>query len=201
MNYRTLYPSDLPAPQKSIHAIQPNKALQPTPSRFAGWGCSDPLSAAHLRVGLIARSGWLSLTLGIMKMKIIAIVAVALFSSTCIVAQPGFKQIAQIDIVDEEQADEEILYSSDFFFNDGPNSIRLTNPPVQIVIFGPDFCPMIRGNHFFFRGFDGDPKSLLNFRVTFTRGTSPTDSDFADYSYHPNSIGTSTYISWSVPWL
>ncbi len=42
----------------------PNKALQPTPSRFAGWGCSDPLLAAHLRVGSIARSGWLSLTFG-----------------------------------------------------------------------------------------------------------------------------------------
>ncbi len=42
----------------------PNKALQPTPSRFAGWGCSVPLLAAHLGVGLIARSGWLSLTFG-----------------------------------------------------------------------------------------------------------------------------------------
>ena len=40
-----------------------NKALQPTPSRFAGWGCSDPLLAAHLRVGSVTRSGWLSLTL------------------------------------------------------------------------------------------------------------------------------------------
>ncbi len=45
-----------------VKAYRPNKALQPTPSRFAGWGCSVPLLAAHLRVGLIARSGWLSLT-------------------------------------------------------------------------------------------------------------------------------------------
>ncbi len=44
--------------------MMPNKALQPTPSRFAGWGCSDPLLAAHLRVGSITRSEWLSLTLG-----------------------------------------------------------------------------------------------------------------------------------------
>ncbi len=42
---------------------KPNKALQPTPSRFAGRGCSVPLLAAHLRVGSVTRSGWLSLTL------------------------------------------------------------------------------------------------------------------------------------------
>ncbi len=40
-----------------------NKALQPTPSRFAGWGCSVPLLAAHVKVGTVIRSGWLSLTL------------------------------------------------------------------------------------------------------------------------------------------
>ncbi len=50
--------------------IQPNKALQPTPSRFAGWGCSVPLLAAHRGVGLIARSGWLSLTFGFEKYEI-----------------------------------------------------------------------------------------------------------------------------------
>ena len=47
----------------SVYRNEPNKALQPTPSRFAGWGCSVPPLAAHLGVGSVARSGWLSLTL------------------------------------------------------------------------------------------------------------------------------------------
>ncbi len=49
---------------RSLNRCASNKTLQPTPSRFAGWGCSVPLLAAHLRVGSIIRSGWLSLTLG-----------------------------------------------------------------------------------------------------------------------------------------
>ncbi len=79
----------------------PNKALQPTPSRFAGWGCSDPLLAAHLRVGLIARSGWLSLTLGpkytmrhtallFIFLTIVAIAVNALFWDRCFDAGTGF---------------------------------------------------------------------------------------------------------------
>ena len=42
----------------------PNKALQPTPSRFALRGCADPLPAVYHQLPHFARSGWLSLTLG-----------------------------------------------------------------------------------------------------------------------------------------
>ncbi len=54
---------------RRLNRCASNKALQPTPSRFAGWACSFPLLAAHLRVGLIARSGWLSLTFGFHTMS------------------------------------------------------------------------------------------------------------------------------------
>ncbi len=44
--------------------MKPNKALQPTPIRFAPRGCADPLPAVGHHYPQIARSGWLSLTFG-----------------------------------------------------------------------------------------------------------------------------------------
>ncbi len=44
--------------------MQPNKALQPTPSRFALRGCADAPSAVGHQLSTVASSGWLSLTFG-----------------------------------------------------------------------------------------------------------------------------------------
>ncbi len=50
-----------------VTQYSPNKALQPTPIRFAPRGCADLLPAVDHQLPQIARSGWLSLTLGYTK--------------------------------------------------------------------------------------------------------------------------------------